>query len=127
MPFEKGHTKVGGRKAGTVNKLTSDIQVALAELDCDPIVGMALIAKDKKNKIELRFKAYAQLAEYVYAKRRSIEIAPSKAHPTGAKLITYPDAVKMLMALEDEIKGKRRNDPILRATRGAGSCGNHPR
>ncbi len=103
----KGLPPSGGRSPGSVNKITADIQHRLAEMKCDPIVGMARIAMNHRNEINLRFHAYAQLAKYIYAQRRSIEILPGKQHPTGAKLISYPDAVQTLMALEDELKGKK--------------------
>ncbi len=102
-----GGPPTGGRPPGSVNKITADIQHALAELDCDPIVGMARIAKDKRTPLQLRFHCYAQLAKYVYAQRRSIEIAPGKQHPTGARLTSYPEAAEALRQLAVELKGKK--------------------
>lgn len=32
MKFEKGHTKVGGRKAGTPNAVTANVQNGIAEI-----------------------------------------------------------------------------------------------
>jgi len=46
MPVPKG-TKVGGRKPGTPNKNTRDIQEKLDRLKCDPHQGMAVIAMNQ--------------------------------------------------------------------------------
>jgi|HubBroStandDraft_4_1064222.scaffolds.fasta_scaffold2154591_1 hypothetical protein len=42
-------------------------------MHCDPIVGMARIAMNKKNQVELRGRMYAELAQYVAAKRKALE------------------------------------------------------
>lgn len=87
MAFAKGRNKTGGRKPGSINKITSDIAFALGKLGCDPIVGMAKIAMDKKNDVTVRLRAYAEVAQYQYPKRRSVEITPGKMDPTGARLV----------------------------------------
>jgi len=66
--------KTGGRLKGTPNKLTRDVAECLASLACDPITGMAQIAKNPKNTPELRLRAYAELAAYCYPKRKAVEI-----------------------------------------------------
>jgi len=66
--------KTGGRVPGTPNKRTSEITQKLKELGCDPIEGMARIAMDKSNPIELQAKMLAELAPYIYAKRKAVEI-----------------------------------------------------
>jgi hypothetical protein len=63
----------GGRKRGSPNKRTLDVIDKLAALDCDPIEGMALMAMDEKNAIELRAKMFIELAQYVAAKRKAVE------------------------------------------------------
>lgn len=63
----------GGRKPGTPNKRTADVAERLAALGCDPIAGMARIAKNPKNPIELRGRMYAELAQYIAPKRRATE------------------------------------------------------
>ncbi len=44
MAAPKGHPQWGGRKKGTLNRLNSEANQRLAELDCDPIEGMVKIA-----------------------------------------------------------------------------------
>lgn len=65
--------KTGGRVAGTPNRKTRDIADLLESLDCDPIRGMARIAMNKKTRPELRGRMFAELAQYVYPKRKAIE------------------------------------------------------
>ena len=71
-----GAPKTGGRKAGTPNRRTVEIADRLAELGCDPIEGMARIAMNSKHAPELRGRMFAELAQYMYPKRKAIEIAP---------------------------------------------------
>jgi len=67
--------KTGGRTAGTPNKMTQLIFEKLTELGCDPIEGMAHIAMDTLNPLEVRARMFAELAQYVAPKRKSVEIA----------------------------------------------------
>lgn len=65
--------KTGGRTKGTPNKLTSDARSRLEALGCDPIEGMAVIAMDANNPMDLRGRMFAELAQYVYPKRKAVE------------------------------------------------------
>jgi hypothetical protein len=71
MPVTR--TSGQGRPKGALNKRTQAVADLLAEMDCDPIVGMAMIALDANNPIELRARMYAELAQYVAPKRRAVE------------------------------------------------------
>ena len=62
-----------GRPRGALNKRTRDVIDKLSALRCDPIAGMARIALDKKNPVELRAKMFAELAQYVAPKRKAVE------------------------------------------------------
>ena len=66
--------KTGGRQKGTPNKRTLEAWQILAELDCDPIEGMAKIAMDEKASPELRGRMLAELAGYAYPKRKAVEL-----------------------------------------------------
>ena len=66
--------KTGGRIKGTPNKKTEELAQRLAEIGCDPVEGMAIIAMDDANPPELRGRMYAELAQYLYPKRRATEI-----------------------------------------------------
>jgi hypothetical protein len=65
----------GGRQRGAPNKRTLDVIERLAALRCDPITGMARIALNTKNPLELRAKMFAELAQYVAPKRKAVEHA----------------------------------------------------
>ena len=64
-----------GRQRGAPNKRTLDVIERLAALRCDPITGMARIALNMKNPVELRAKMFAELAQYVAPKRKAVEHA----------------------------------------------------
>lgn len=63
----------GGRAPGTPNKITLDVAAKLAAIKCDPLMGMAQIAMDKKNPLDIRSRMYAELAQYVAPKRKATE------------------------------------------------------
>jgi len=69
--------KSGGRVAGTPNRKTQEISELLESLGCYPIEGMARIAMDEKQTPELRGRMYAELAQYLYPKRKAVEVASS--------------------------------------------------
>jgi hypothetical protein len=69
-----GH-KTGGRSAGTPNHQTREVAELLESLDCNPIEGMVKIAENPENPPELRGRMYAELAHYVFPKRKSIEVS----------------------------------------------------
>ncbi len=108
MPFAKGKPKTGGRKPGTRNKITSDISYTLSRLGCDPITGMAKIALSKSKKIDdaLRLRAFAELAQYVFPKRRAVEITPGKVDPNGAQLVPLTELMADFHRLRAEKAAK---------------------
>ncbi len=75
MPFEKGRKKTGGRTTGiSVNKLRREVIEKLAEISCDPILGMAKLAQDPESSPELRGKMHAELAKYLHRQKHSVEL-----------------------------------------------------
>ncbi len=84
----KGEPKTGGRKAGTPNKLTHDIIERLEALGCDPIEGMAIIAKQAMadKDFTLAGRMYRELAQYVAPKRKAIEVTAPKDYRTAEQL-----------------------------------------
>ena len=67
--------KTGGRKSGTPNRRTQNIEEKLDAMGCDPILGMAKIAIDSRQPIELRAAMFKELAQYVAPKRKAIEVS----------------------------------------------------
>jgi hypothetical protein len=75
-----GH-KTGGRKAGTPNRKTQEIGELLESLGHNPIEAMVQIATDPEASLELRGRMNAELAQYVYPKRKAVEVAGDKDAP----------------------------------------------
>jgi hypothetical protein len=71
MPITR--TSGQGRPKGALNKRTLDVIDKLAALRCDPITGMAKLAMNKNNPVELRARMFAELAQYVAPKRKALE------------------------------------------------------
>lgn len=105
MPFAKGISKVAGsgRKKGQPNKINMLASQRLAELGCDPIAGMALIAKNSKNPIELRARMYAELAQYVQPKRRAIEVSGPGGEAVSHELNLGTSAAELLRSRIDSL------------------------
>jgi hypothetical protein len=74
MAGTKGNS---GRKKGVPNKRTQSVIDQLVALDCDPIEGMASIARKAMDEGELILAGsmYKELAQYVAPKRKSIEVS----------------------------------------------------
>lgn len=68
--------RYGGRQKGTPNKNTKDIQAKLEALGCDPIIGMVEIAAEARltGDLNLAGSMYKELAQYVYPKRKAVEV-----------------------------------------------------
>lgn len=77
MPFQKGMRKVpgSGRKPGQTCRLAADVRTKLQEMGCDPIEGLARLAMDPKSERPIVARCLTELAQYVYPKRRSVEIS----------------------------------------------------
>ena len=79
--------KTGGRRKGTMNKLTKAVVERLAALGCDPVEGMAVIAMDTTNPVEVRAKMFSELAQYVAPKRRAVEHALDPPGAVGGVIV----------------------------------------
>jgi len=69
--------KYGGRVKGTPNKKNQSIMDKLEALNCDPLEGMAKIAKKamEEGEFALAGTMFKELAQYVAPKRKSIEMS----------------------------------------------------
>lgn len=72
-----GKREGAGRKKGTVGRKTLAVEQKLAELKCDPIEGMAIIAKQAMGEGDLHLAGsmYKELAQYVAPKRKAVEVS----------------------------------------------------
>lgn len=113
--------KNAGRKKGSLNKKTIALAKKLDDLGCDPIEGMVKLLNDKKKYIgvELEFAIYKELAGYLYAKRRAVEVSGDPDNPLSFEMVEpkTPQERKEMIAEylkslpEDEIKQIIEGDP----------------
>ena len=85
--------KTGGRKPGTPNKKTQELQMRLLNVGCDPIEGMAMLAMDINNSPELRGRMYAELAQYTAPKRKAVEHSRGEEQSITFNLNLKPEAI----------------------------------
>ena len=91
MPFEEGHTKIGGRKKGTPNKISliraDDL---LLELGVNPIQKLIEIAESDEASIDQKINCYKEIAKYTYPRLKLQELRVSSAknlNPTIIELV----------------------------------------
>jgi hypothetical protein len=91
--------KTGGRVAGTPNKDNQTIMDKLAALDCDPIEGMAIIAKESMiiKDYNTALNAFKELGQYVAPKRKAIEI-DLDAHVKGSVTVLTDQEIILRIA-----------------------------
>ena len=68
--------KTGGRQKGTPNKRTQALIAAINEVcpDYDPVIAMAVIANDEGQDLSLRVQCHKEVAQYIHAKRKALEV-----------------------------------------------------
>lgn len=80
--------KTGGRTKGIPNKINRELRgLILLENGFDPIQTMINIAENPDASLELRGKMSAELAQYVHAKRRTMEHAGKDGGPLEIRVI----------------------------------------
>tara|TARA_R110000765_G_scaffold132095_1_gene230589 strand:+ start:251 stop:568 length:318 start_codon:yes stop_codon:yes gene_type:complete len=92
--------KTGGRQKGTPNKNNQTIMDKLSDLNCDPIEGMATIARKAMDEGEfiLAGTMFKELAQYVAPKRKSVEM---NTHVTFEERLQHMTEDE----LDDELRG----------------------
>jgi hypothetical protein len=92
MAFEKGHTKIGGRKKGTPNNKTliraDDL---LLQLDINPIQRLIELAESDEATIDHKINCYKEIAKYTYPKFKSQDEHQQE----------YPDVIKVIFVDPD--------------------------
>lgn len=74
--------KTGGRQKGTPNRSSRIVADRLADLGFDPIAAMVSLAADPSTDPALRGRMAAELAGYVFPKRKAVDLAADNAGPT---------------------------------------------
>jgi hypothetical protein len=62
-----------GRPKGSRNKGTDLLEDRLNRLGCDPLRAMAELAMDPTVPVAVRAKLYAELASFLYPKRKAVD------------------------------------------------------
>lgn len=92
-----------------------DVAEQLRELDCDPIAGMAKLARDDTVPIALRARMFADLANYAAPRRKAVELTGAGGAPVDVE-ITYnfdalsPDELETLKILLEKAGIRRTNE-----------------
>ena len=91
MAFEQGHSKIGGRKKGTPNKVTLiKADDLLLEMDINPIQKLIEIAESDEATLDQRINCYKEIAKYTYPRLKLQELWVSPVEnlaPTVIKLV----------------------------------------
>ena len=91
MAFEQGHSKIGGRKKGTPNKVTLiKADDLLLEMDVNTIQRLIEIAESDEASIDQRINCYKEIAKYTYPRLKLQELWVSPLEnlaPTVIKLV----------------------------------------
>lgn len=90
--------KTGGRAKGTPNKRTTEVAELLCALGCDPVAGMARIAMDVDHAPELRGRMYAELAGYLFPKRKALEVRDAGRHVTFEISTEFTEPVQPMLS-----------------------------
>jgi len=89
MAFEKGHSKIGGRKKGTHNKKTLiRADELLLQLDINPIQKLIELAESDGATIDHKINCYKEIAKYTYPKHRSQDVRIENQQE-------YPNVIKV--------------------------------
>ena len=82
--------KTGGRTKGTPNKQTQNVIDRLEALDCDPLEAMVRIANraEKEGELSIAAQLYKELGNYIYPKRKAVDVELSSNDDCAAHNIT---------------------------------------
>ena len=93
--------KTGGRHAGTPNKRTVELTARLEALGCDLIEGMVQLAMDQANPPELRGRMYAELAGYLFPKRKATEVKIDDGPKVTFQFLSEPEFESKVDAIRE--------------------------
>lgn len=74
MAAPKGHKRYGGRQKGTPNKSTEDLLAICEKHGVNVFESMVILAAGEANR-DKKFEKMAELAPYLYAKRKAVELS----------------------------------------------------
>ena len=96
MSRPKGTPKTGGRKLGSANKFNHEqsdkIRVLCETYNLDPIEALLKLAADENIELNLRVSILKELAQYIYPKRKTVELSAEIEMSTAPQIQIYlPD------------------------------------
>lgn len=112
MARPKGTPKTGGRVAGVPNKATLPkltLEERIKSWGVDPLEVLAMHAKDSDKQISIA--AAKELAQYVYAKKRAVEVSGIDGQPVKSESSFSPESKQILDELKstlDNLASERR-------------------
>ena len=74
MGAVRGHKKAGGRQKGTPNKKSQDLIQRCEDFGFDPFEALLSMARDSEDEL-LRFNAVKELCQYLFPKRKALEVS----------------------------------------------------
>jgi hypothetical protein len=83
----------------------------LAELNCDPIEGLASIAENPESPLEVRVRCYSELCQYCYPRLRATEhtgALPVEVNTSGLDL--FRAKIDAILARRQEAEGGGGDD-----------------
>lgn len=78
--------KTGGRQKGTPNKKTQALSATLEKYNHDPVEALILAALDTELDIPLKIKINMELMQYIYPKRKAMELSGDPDNPLETSL-----------------------------------------
>ncbi len=103
----KGSPKTigSGRKAGTPNKNTMDLMQKCADKGVDIFDELLLIAMTTLTPMD-RFRYFSDIAQYIYPKRKALEVDANVNMDLAKKAQEYSELPKeeQIQLMEEEIK-----------------------
>lgn len=84
MAWAKGNKFGKGRRKGSKNTRTSNMVKELSEKypGWDPVIAMAAIAQDSEVEMALRIQCLKDVAGFIYAKKKAVEVTGDIHHIT---------------------------------------------
>lgn len=82
----KGQPKTGGRQKGSLNKKTTELFAICEEEGIDPFRAM-LKAIHEMDEPKERFDACEKVCQYLYPKKRAVEVANPDGESMGFKIV----------------------------------------
>ncbi len=80
----KGTPKTGGRRTGIPNRKTLDLFQKCEDADFDPFIELIKLARMGEEE-STRFQAVKEICQYLYPKRKALEI--SNSEDVGFKVV----------------------------------------